>query len=92
MSPNPGSRKLFKSPKYNYRRRTSPRFSNLIQVCQRVCLSYIPFDRKTIRQEAASKSKMYPTEQEKAVIEEAEKVMVDTMAKYDPSHDRYHGG
>ncbi|KJA14520.1 hypothetical protein HYPSUDRAFT_49070 [Hypholoma sublateritium FD-334 SS-4] len=33
---------------------------------------------------------MYPTAQEKAVIEEAEKVMLETMAKYDPSHDRYH--
>ncbi|EAU83079.1 hypothetical protein CC1G_11163 [Coprinopsis cinerea okayama7 len=33
---------------------------------------------------------MYPTPQEKAVIEEAEQMMVDTMARYDPSHDRYH--
>lgn len=34
---------------------------------------------------------MYPTEQEKAVIDAAEKIMVDTMARYDPSHDAYHG-
>jgi hypothetical protein len=34
---------------------------------------------------------MYPTPQEKAVIEEAEQMMVDTMARYDPSHDKYHG-
>ncbi|KAF8071778.1 hypothetical protein FPV67DRAFT_1560551 [Lyophyllum atratum] len=33
---------------------------------------------------------MYPTEQEKAVIDAAEKIMVDTMARYDPSHDAYH--
>ncbi|KAF9478330.1 hypothetical protein BDN70DRAFT_880100 [Pholiota conissans] len=33
---------------------------------------------------------MYPTPQEKAVIREAEKVMVEAMARYDPSHDRYH--
>jgi uncharacterized protein len=34
---------------------------------------------------------MYPTAQESAVIEAAEKMMVDTMARYDPSHDAYHG-
>ncbi|RDB25912.1 Uncharacterized protein YpgQ [Hypsizygus marmoreus] len=33
---------------------------------------------------------MYPTENEKAVIEAAEKIMVNTMARYDPSHDGYH--
>ncbi|SJL09839.1 uncharacterized protein ARMOST_13220 [Armillaria ostoyae] len=33
---------------------------------------------------------MYPTEDEKAIIEAAEKLMVDTMARYDPSHDAYH--
>ncbi|KAF8164004.1 hypothetical protein BJ912DRAFT_1005239 [Pholiota molesta] len=33
---------------------------------------------------------MYPTAQEKAIICEAEKTMVETMARYDPSHDRYH--
>jgi len=34
---------------------------------------------------------MYPTPQEKSVIEAAEKIMRDTMARYDPSHDAYHG-
>jgi uncharacterized protein len=34
---------------------------------------------------------MYPTPQEKAILEAAEKMMVDTMARYDPSHDAYHG-
>ncbi len=34
---------------------------------------------------------MYPTEDEKIIIEAAEKLMVDTMARYDPSHDAYHG-
>lgn len=34
---------------------------------------------------------MYPTPQEQAVIDAAEKIMVDTMARYDPSHDKYHG-
>ena len=34
---------------------------------------------------------MYPTPQEKAIIDEAEKIMVETMARYDPSHDQYHG-
>ncbi|KAJ3514905.1 hypothetical protein NLJ89_g2086 [Agrocybe chaxingu] len=33
---------------------------------------------------------MYPTPQEQRVLEEAEKVMGDAMAKYDPSHDKYH--
>ena len=28
---------------------------------------------------------------EKIAIEEAEKLMEETMAKYDPSHDAYHG-
>jgi uncharacterized protein len=34
---------------------------------------------------------MYPTSQEKAIVDEAEKIMVKTMARYDPSHDSYHG-
>lgn len=34
---------------------------------------------------------MYPTPQEQAVIHEAEKIMIETMARYDPSHDQYHG-
>lgn len=33
---------------------------------------------------------MYPTPQEQAVIHEAEKIMIETMARYDPSHDQYH--
>nr|GAT48717.1 predicted protein [Mycena chlorophos] len=33
---------------------------------------------------------MNPNDQERAVIAEAEKVMQETMAKYDPSHDAYH--
>lgn len=34
---------------------------------------------------------MYPTPQEQAIIHEAEKMMIQTMARYDPSHDQYHG-
>lgn len=34
---------------------------------------------------------MYPTPQEQAIIHEAEKIMIETMARYDPSHDQYHG-
>lgn len=34
---------------------------------------------------------MYPTPQEKVIIHEAEKIMIETMARYDPSHDQYHG-
>lgn len=34
---------------------------------------------------------MYPSEQEKAAIEAAEKFMIETMVRYDPSHDAYHG-
>lgn len=34
---------------------------------------------------------MYPTAQERPAIEAAEKMMIDTMARYDPSHDAYHG-
>ncbi|KAJ8519056.1 hypothetical protein ONZ45_g3961 [Pleurotus djamor] len=33
---------------------------------------------------------MYPSKNEKIVIDEAEKLMVETMARYDPSHDAYH--
>jgi hypothetical protein len=34
---------------------------------------------------------MYPTSEEKAIIDDAEKLMVETMARYDPSHDAFHG-
>jgi uncharacterized protein len=34
---------------------------------------------------------MYPTIQEKAIVDEAERIMAQTMARYDPSHDVYHG-
>ncbi len=34
---------------------------------------------------------MYPTAQEIAVINEAEKIMIETMSRYDPSHDAFHG-
>ncbi|ESK93961.1 metal dependent phosphohydrolase [Moniliophthora roreri MCA 2997] len=33
---------------------------------------------------------MYPTPDEKVYIDVAEKLMVETMARYDPSHDAYH--
>ncbi|KAF9563185.1 hypothetical protein CPC08DRAFT_706112 [Agrocybe pediades] len=33
---------------------------------------------------------MYPTMQEKALIDAAEKIMIDAMSRYDPSHDKYH--
>jgi len=33
---------------------------------------------------------MYPTEQERIAIDAAERLMVETMARYDPSHDAYH--
>ncbi|KAG6902854.1 hypothetical protein C0995_010739 [Termitomyces sp. Mi166 len=33
---------------------------------------------------------MSPTLSEQAVIDAAEKIMIDTMARYDPSHDAYH--
>ncbi|KAF5359171.1 hypothetical protein D9756_003513 [Leucocoprinus leucothites] len=32
----------------------------------------------------------YPSQQEKSAITAAEKLMVETMARYDPSHDKYH--
>ena len=34
---------------------------------------------------------MYPTPDEEKVIAAAEMLMVETMARYDPSHDAYHG-
>lgn len=34
---------------------------------------------------------MYPSVEEAAVIQAAEKLMVTTMARYDPSHDAFHG-
>jgi len=33
----------------------------------------------------------YPNLQEKAAIAAAESLMIQTMARYDPSHDKYHG-
>ncbi|KAF8627056.1 hypothetical protein AX17_006396 [Amanita inopinata Kibby_2008] len=33
---------------------------------------------------------MYPTAQEKLVIDAAENMMIETMARYDPSHDAFH--
>ena len=33
----------------------------------------------------------YPSKEEAALVAAAEKLMVDTMARYDPSHDAYHG-
>ncbi|KAF8627735.1 hypothetical protein AX15_004263 [Amanita polypyramis BW_CC] len=33
---------------------------------------------------------MYPTPQEKAVVDSAEKMMIEIMARYDPSHDAFH--
>ncbi|KAK2460293.1 hypothetical protein APHAL10511_007682 [Amanita phalloides] len=33
---------------------------------------------------------MYPTVQEKAAINDAENLMIETMARYDPSHDALH--
>ncbi|KAL0579310.1 hypothetical protein V5O48_002708 [Marasmius crinis-equi] len=33
---------------------------------------------------------MYPTADEKVYIDAAEQLMVETMARYDPSHDAYH--
>ncbi|OBZ72054.1 Uncharacterized protein YpgQ [Grifola frondosa] len=37
-----------------------------------------------------TKMTAYPTPQEAAVVRDAEKLMVETMARYDPSHDAYH--
>lgn len=34
---------------------------------------------------------MYPTQSEEAVVQAAEKLMIETMARYDPSHDAFHG-
>ena len=34
---------------------------------------------------------IYPSDAEKYVIAAAEKLMVETMARYDVSHDAYHG-
>jgi uncharacterized protein len=34
---------------------------------------------------------MYPTDDERIAIVQAEELMKVTMAKYDPSHDAYHG-
>lgn len=34
---------------------------------------------------------MYPTAAEAVVVQAAEKLMIETMKRYDPSHDAYHG-
>ena len=36
-------------------------------------------------------SASYPTIEEATVVAAAEKLMIETMARYDPSHDAYHG-
>jgi len=36
-------------------------------------------------------SEMYPNQMESAAIRAAERLMTQTMARYDPSHDVYHG-
>ena len=36
-------------------------------------------------------SVMYPTARERTVIDAAEEMMVEAMARYDSSHDAYHG-
>ena len=33
----------------------------------------------------------YPTPDDAAVVRAAERLMEETMARYDPSHDAYHG-
>ena len=40
---------------------------------------------------AVSMAATYPTKEEAALVAAAEKLMMDTMARYDPSHDAYHG-
>lgn len=42
-------------------------------------------------QEPTMASETYPTDAQKKVIEVAEELMVKTMARYDVSHDAYHG-
>ena len=39
----------------------------------------------------ATCSNMYPTQSEQAVVNAAENLMTETMARYDPSHDAFHG-
>lgn len=34
---------------------------------------------------------MYPSREEQIVINVAERLMEETMARYDPSHDAFHG-
>ena len=36
-------------------------------------------------------SMAYPTPQEAALVAAAERLMTETMARYDPSHDSFHG-
>lgn len=33
----------------------------------------------------------YPTPEETIVVQAAENLMIETMKRYDPSHDAYHG-
>jgi hypothetical protein len=35
--------------------------------------------------------KSYPSDKERGIVADAEKLMEETMARYDPSHDAYHG-
>ena len=40
---------------------------------------------------AMATSNIYPTQEESAAIRAAERLMTETMSRYDPSHDAYHG-
>lgn len=43
------------------------------------------------RESGSNMTSTYPTREESAVIAAAEELMVKTMARYDPSHDAFHG-
>ncbi len=43
------------------------------------------------RESDNSMTSTYPTKEESVVIAAAEELMVKTMARYDPSHDAFHG-
>lgn len=34
---------------------------------------------------------MYPSSEEKEIVQVAEKLMIQVMSRYDPSHDKFHG-
>ena len=48
-------------------------------------------EKSKVKKHSKVKMSEYPTPEEAKVIAAAERLMEETMARYDPSHDAFHG-